>query len=275
LSKVKVACAQIDVAYGDKNRTVSNACDWIEEAAHEGADVVLFPELVLSAGYYLGERYHSVAETVPGTTTKYIAKKASDCGVYLIAGMAEKSNEGTLFDSAVAIDRQGELVGTYRKTHIYTPTESIFTPGSELPVFQTDFGKIGILICYDLEFPEPARVLALKGAEIIFHLVADWPRGVPGEFPERIFDVSFRARALENRITIASCNRVGEDPDLHSAFYGLSRIVGTQGEILAGADRGEKLITACIDLEQARKERQSYDYLLNRRPDLYDQLSAK
>jgi len=262
------------VVYGDKNRTISDTCDWIERAAHEGADVVLFPELVLSAGYYLGERYHDVAERIPGATTEAIAKKASDCRVYVIAGIAEKVNDGTLFDSAVAFDRKGELLGTYRKTHIYTPTESIFKRGNELPVFQTDFGKIGILICYDLEFPEPARVLTLKGAEIIFHLVADWPHGVPGEFPERIFDVSFRARALENRIVIASCNRIGEDPDLHSSFYGLSRIIGTQGEILAGADRGEKLITASIDLEQARNERQSYDYLLNRRPDLYDQLAA-
>ena len=262
------------MAYGDKNGTVSKVCDWIEEAAHEGSDVVLFPELVLSAGYNLGERYHEIAETIPGATTDAIAKKASDCQVYVIAGIAEKSNQGTLFDSAVTFDRKGKLLGTYRKTHIYTPTESIFKPGNELPIFQTDFGRIGILICYDLEFPEPARVLALKGAEIIFHLVADWPHGVPGEFPERVFDVSFRARALENRITIASCNRVGEDPDLHSSFYGLSRIVGTQGEIIAGADRGEKLIAASIDLEQARRERKSYDYLLNRRPDLYHQLSA-
>jgi predicted amidohydrolase len=271
---VEVACAQIDVAYGDKDKTISIVSNWIEKAANKSADVVVFPELALSAGYFLGERYHTVAEPVPGHATDAIAKKARECNVYVIAGIAERSPSGALYDSAVAFDRHGELFAVYRKTHIFKPTESIFQAGDELPVFDTDFGKIGILICYDLEFPEPARVLALKGSQIIFHLVADWPQGVPGWLPERVFDVSFRARALENRLPIASCNRVGEDPDLHSYFYGLSRIIGPQGEIMAAADQGEKLIMAAVDFDDARRERDSYNYLLDRRPDLYADLAV-
>jgi predicted amidohydrolase len=261
----------MDVVYGHAEQTLSNVCEWIDKAAAEGADLVLFPELVLSAGYALGERYRKVAETIPGPSINAVAKRAAERSMYVIVGLAEKSANDALHDTAVLIDRKGKILGKYRKTHLYPPTESVFSPGQDLPVFRTDFGTVGLLICYDLEFPETARILALKGAEMIFHLVADWPQGVPG-LPERVFDLSFRARALENRIVIAVCNRVGNDPDLRSHFYGLSRIIGTQGEIVASADQGEKMFVAEVDLELARRERETYNYLQNRRPDLYKAL---
>jgi len=266
--KVKIACVQMDVVYGNLKSTLSKVCEWIDKATAERADVVLFPELILSAGYALGERFRDVAESVPGPTVDTVAKKAAENKVNVIVGLAERSTSGTLYDSAVLIDRLGRILGNYRKSHTYPPTESIFTRGEELPVYQTDFGTVGLLICYDLEFPETARILALQGAEIIFHLVADWPEGVPG-LPERVFELSFRARALENRIVVAVCNRVGYDPDLKSHFYGLSRIIGTQGEILASADQAEKMFLAEVDLEQARQDRETYNYFHNRRPDLY------
>jgi predicted amidohydrolase len=267
--KVRVACVQMDVVYGDVAGTVARVSQFVEKAGEQGADVVLFPELILSAGYALGERYRKVAETVPGPSLDNIAKLAAERKLYVIVGLAEKTDSGMLYDSAVMFDRKGRILGKYRKSHIYPATESIFTRGQELPVFQTDFGTVGLLICYDLEFPETARIMALQGAEIIFHLVADWPQGVPG-LPERIFDLSFRARALENRIVLAICNRVGNDPDLRSYFYGLSRIIGTQGEIIASADQGEKMILADVDLEQASREREAYNYFHDRRPELYN-----
>jgi predicted amidohydrolase len=267
--KVRVACVQMDVVYGDVAGTVAKVSQLVEKAGEQGADVVLFPELILSAGYALGERYRKVAERVPGPSLDNIAKLAAERKLYVIVGLAEKTDSGVLYDSAVMFDRKGKVLGKYRKSHIYPPTESIFTRGQELPVFQTDFGTVGLLICYDLEFPETARIMALQGAEIIFHLAADWPQGVPG-LPERIFDLSFRARALENRIVLAICNRVGNDPDLRSYFYGLSRIIGTQGEIIASADQGEKMILADVDLEQASREREAYNYFHDRRPELYN-----
>jgi predicted amidohydrolase len=258
----------MDVVYSDVSSTLANVSKWIERAAEYRADVVLFPELVLSAGYALDERYRSVAETVPGPSSSHVAKMAKSRRMNVIVGLAEKGENGVLYDTAVLIDRTGKITGKYRKSHTYPPTESIFKRGDQLPVFDTDFGTVGMLICYDLEFPETARILALQGAEVIFHLVADWPEGVPG-LPERIFDISFRSRALENRIVIAVCNRVGEDPDLKSRFYGLSRIVGTKGELIAGADQQETIIVADIDLEQAKQERDTYNYFSNRRPDMY------
>ena len=266
--KVRIACVQMDVVYGDVSATIAKVCQWIEKAAEQRADVVLFPELILSAGYALGERYRKVAETIPGPSLEIIGKLAAEKKMYVIVGIAEKTDNDGLYDSAVMFDRKGKILGTYRKSHTYPPTESIFKRGEELPVFQTDFATVGLLICYDLEFPETARILALQGAEVVFHLVADWPEGVPG-LPERIFDISFRARALENRMVLAVCNRVGDDPDLKSYFYGLSRIIGTQGEIIASADQGEKMIFADIDLREASRERETYNYFHNRRPELY------
>jgi predicted amidohydrolase len=272
--KVRIACVQMDVVYGDISGTIAKVTQWVEKAAEEHADVALFPELVLSAGYALGERYKSVAETIPGPSTEIIAKLAREKKLNIIIGIAEKTKSGVLHDSAVFFDRRGQNLGIYRKSHTYPPTESIFERGNELPIIHTDFGPVGLLICYDLEFPETARILALQGAEIIFHLVADWPEGVPG-LPERIFDISFRSRALENRIVLAVSNRVGDDPDLKSHFYGLSRIIGTQGEIIASADQGEKMILAEIDLEEAKRERETYNYFPNRRPELYGILEQR
>ena len=271
---MRIACVQMDVVYGDVAGTIGKVSQWIGKAADEKADVVLFPELILSGGYALDERFRDVAETVPGPSTNLIANLARANRLNIILGLAEKTESNVLYDTAVLIDRAGQIVGTYRKSHTYPPTESIFKRGEDLPVFKTDFGTIGLLICYDLEFPETARILALQGAEVIFHLVADWPEGVPG-LPERIFDISFRSRTLENRIVLAICNRVGDDPDLKSHFYGLSRIVGTQGEIIASADQGEKMIVAEVDLEQASRERSTYNYFRDRRPDLYKLLLEK
>jgi predicted amidohydrolase len=272
--RVKIACVQMDVVYGDIPATISKVGQWIGKAAGERADIVLFPELVLSAGYALDERYRTIAETIPGPATETIAKYAQQGKLNVVVGIAERTESGALFDSAVLFNREGQMLGTYRKSHTYPPTESIFRRGEQLPIFRTDFGTVGLLICYDLEFPETARTLALQGAEVIFNLVADWPEGVPG-LPERIFDISFRSRALENRIILAVCNRVGDDPDLKSHFYGLSRIIGTQGEIIASADQGEKMILAEVDLEEASRERETYNYFQNRRPELYKMLSQE
>lgn len=271
---VKVAAVQIDVVYGDVKACVSKVCSWIDRASDEGVDIAVFPELILSGAYYAlcsKSLAYKVAEMIPGPSTKSISKKAKERGINVIVGIAEKSKLGILFDSAVLFNRNGDVIGVYRKTHIYPPTEYVFAPGYNLPVFQTDFGKIGILICYDLEFPEPARVLALQGAEIIFSLVANWPQSVPSP-PSRIFETSFASRAVENRIPVVIANRVGFDPDLKSSFNGLSRIINHFGDILAAASADkEEMITATLDLDEIRKDRASdvHNIFRDRRPSLY------
>lgn len=271
---VKVASVQLDVVYGNVAASVSKVCRWIDKAAEENVDIVLFPEFILSGAYYglcSKSLAYKIAEPIPGPSTNKIGKKAKEHKINIIVGIAERGRLGVIYDSAVLFGRDGGVLGVYRKTHLYPPTEYVYAPGSMLPVFQTDLGKIGILICYDLEFPEPARVLALQGAEIIFHLVANWPQSVPSP-PSRIYETSFASRAVENRIPIVISNRVGFDPDLKSSFNGLSRIIGPFGDMLAvaSADK-EEMITTTLDLDKIQKDRgcDVHNIFRDRKPHLY------
>jgi predicted amidohydrolase len=275
---VKVAAIQLDVDYGNVEGCVAKVCSWMERAAKDKVDIALFPELILSSVYCglstkeLGYKY---AEPVPGPSLNRVCQKAKELNMHVIVGIAERGKLGSVYDSTVLVDSEGSIVGVYRKTHLYPPTEYVFTYGTTIPTFHTRLAKIGMLICYDLEFPETARILALGGAEIIFHAVANWPQSVPSP-PNRIYETSFAARAVENRIPIVIANRVGYDPDLKSSFIGLSRIIDPFGEILAVASRDkEEIIMADMDLEEIkrRKSALAHDIFRDRRPHLYGKIA--
>jgi predicted amidohydrolase len=257
---VQVAAVQIDVVDKNKLRTVAKVCDWLDTAGKKEVDIAVFPELVLSASYCgIGTSktlLAKLAEPVPGPAIESVAKKAKEYGMHVAVGIAQKK-DGKFFNSVVLIDGNGDVIGVYSKSHPFTPTEFTFEPGNELPVFKTKFGTVGMLICFDLEFPETARVLALRGAKIILHSVANWEEGgVPiGQEVEHLFDSLFAARALENRIPIVSADRVGWDPELKSRMVGQSRIFGATGETLAKGGRREAMIVATLDLDRIDRVR--------------------
>ncbi|HET8526682.1 MAG TPA: nitrilase-related carbon-nitrogen hydrolase, partial [Actinomycetota bacterium] len=172
--EVRVAAVQIGVVLEDQEATTEKVCSWFDDAVGEGADVVLFPELILAAGYSLGENFRKVAETPDGPNMRRFRDRARLHGVNGIVGFAEPGSGGRIHNSAAFIDRRGEVVSVYRKSHLFVATESFFAPGSQLPVFDTDVGRVALPICYDLEFPEPARVLGLQGAEVLFTMTAHW-----------------------------------------------------------------------------------------------------
>ena len=272
--KIKIAVAQIDVVPDNVEETVSKVCHWIVEASSKGADVVLFPEFVLSASYYaLSNRglAPKVAEAIPGPSTLQVAAKAREAQIDVIVGLCERTERGLIYDSAVYIDKRGEFLGVYRKTHVATPTEHLFASGTTFPIIKTEYGNVGILICYDLEFPETARILSLKGADIIYHLVANWST-IPFDISNRLADLVFRARALENLIPIVTCNRVGWDQDLGAHFIGKSSIINALGEQIAKAGKEEEIITADIDLSEGHRIRELYPFFRYRKPDLYQDL---
>ncbi len=275
---IKVAAVQLDVDYGNVEGCVSKVARWMEKAAREGVEIALFPELILTSVYYglsIQSLAYKYAEPITGPSITTVCSKAKELGIHVIVGIAERGELGSVYDSTVLIDSDGSVLGVYRKTHLYPPTEYIFTYGSNLPTFQTKFAKVGMLICYDLEFPETARTLALNGAEVIFHAVANWPESVPNP-PNKIYETSSAARAVENRIPIVIANRVGYDPDLKSSFIGLSRIIDPFGEVLASASRDkEEMITASLDLEELRTRRSAdtHDIFRDRRPHLYSRIS--
>jgi predicted amidohydrolase len=272
--QVTVAAVQMDVVLEDRAATLAKMATWADEAATKQADVVLFPELVLSAGYSLGDRLHDVAEPIPGPSTMAIGEKARQHGMYIVAGIAERGDTGAVYNTAVIVGRDGGLAGSYRKTHIFPLTESFFALGSELTVFDLDFGRVAIPICYDLEFPEPARVLCLKGAELLLTMAAHWVGTGSVGTPENFITTIYAARALENRVPVVFANRVGFDPGLNDRFIGLSRMVDADGISLATfPDDREGIIVATLDLEEQRKKRLSYNYFPDRKPLLYQILA--
>src|SRR5690606_17153769 len=198
---------------------------YIEEAGRAGADILCLPEGMTLVG--TGKTYLEVAEPVPGPTTRFLGNLARKHQMYLIAGIIEKVGD-TAYNTAVLIGKDGELVGKYRKVSL--PREEIeggITPGSEFPVFDTEFGRIGILICWDIQFPEGARRLAEKGVEII--LLPIWGGTEP----------LYPARAIENQIFLVS-----------SSYDSTTAIWNQRGEVLAKADQEGSLAITVVDLNE-------------------------
>ena len=163
---------------------------FIDQAGSENADIVCLPEGITLVG--TKKSYLEASEGIPGPSTKYLGELAKKHQMYIVAGLLEKEG-AVLYNTSVLIGRSGELVGKYRKVSL--PREEIeggVTPGTDFPVFDTDFGKIGMMICWDVSFPEPARMLSLKGAEIIFMPI--WGGNL----------TLSKARAIENQVYLVS-----------------------------------------------------------------------
>jgi len=270
---VTIASVQMDIELGNPGATLAKMAGWIDRAAEKRADIVLFPELVLSAGYSLGDKFYDIAETVPGPSTEALGRKAREHNLYVVAGIAERDATGTVYNSAVIVGRDGKLAGSYRKTHIFPPTESFFAVGTDLSVFDLDFGRVAVPICYDLEYPEPARVLCLKGAELLLSMAAHWIGTGSVGTPANFITTIYAARALENRVSVVLANRVGYDTGLADNFIGLSRIVDADGMTVAAmSDDSEGMITATLDLNEQCRKRRTYNYFRDRKPALYTAL---
>ncbi|RJP20958.1 MAG: carbon-nitrogen hydrolase family protein [Candidatus Omnitrophota bacterium] len=197
----------------------------VREAGEQKADIVCLPEGVTVVG--TGKTYLDVAESVPGRSTEFLGELASRYSMYIVAGIYEQDEE-TVYNTAVLIDRQGKVVGKYRKTTL--PREEIeggITPGDSFPVFATDFGKVGMMICWDVFFPEPARRLAYHGAEIIFMPIWGGNENL------------FVARAIENQIYLVS-----------SSYSARTGIWDREGKIVAEAKEVGSVVIYEVDLEK-------------------------
>ncbi|MFC2037404.1 carbon-nitrogen hydrolase family protein [Chloroflexota bacterium] len=232
-------------------------------------DLIVFPELA-TTGYELGLRFTDVAEQRGGHTVNLLAQRAADYSTHIVFGLVTKEKvESTIYNAAVLIGPDGEMLGEYRKLHLPGEERLAFRPGYRLPVFETSFGQVGILIGWDLAFPEAARSLSLDGAELLC-ACANW--GHSPAHDRTLFVEEWRtyvqARASENALYVVASNRIGEEYSYH--FFGDSMVVGPRGEIYASIDEEiEGYAVATIDLDSVRKTREELQLIQCRQPQAY------
>jgi predicted amidohydrolase len=270
----KIACVQMDCLLAQQERNLTRVRERLSEAAGQGAQLVIFPECALTGyGYDSKDAAWPHAEPVPGPSTEALAADCKRLGVWAVVGSLERvEGTGQLFNVAVLIGPAG-VAGTYRKVHLpYLGVDRFTTPGDR-PFAVHDLGglKVGMNICYDGSFPEAARCLMLLDADLVV-LPTNWPPGAAATVKFLI-----PARALENWMYYAACNRVGEEAGFR--FIGQSCIVNVNGEALAAADEGETVLYADIDPERARNKhlvhaagRYELHRTLHRRPEMYGAL---
>lgn len=277
MREVTIAVVQMRPKLGEPEENLVKMSEMISTiASQQKVDLIVFPELITS-GNELGVRFTEVAQRVPGPTINLMAQRANDYGIYIAFGMATKEKvESVLYNSAVLVGPEGDLVDVYNKVHLRGEERMAFREGFRLPVADTEIGAIGLMIGYDLAYPEVARSLALDGAEIIC-VLANWEASHIDEWKTYV-----RARAYENSVFIAAVNRVGEDVTLN--FGGESMVVGPRGEIFASlADETdpttgaplEGFAVARIDLDNVRKNREEFQFIQTRQPAVYRSIVKK
>ncbi|HVD03330.1 MAG TPA: nitrilase-related carbon-nitrogen hydrolase [Candidatus Dormibacteraeota bacterium] len=266
-----------EVGATDLNRRLGT--EWINRAADQGAELVMLPELAAS-GYSFESEAEAAgcSQTSNGPTLLEWASVCRRRSVWVVAGFAESDGDRR-YNSAVLMGPEG-VVGVYRKAHLFNDEKSYFLSGDlGFPVFDLPFGRLGMLICYDLWFPEAARVLAVKGADLIMvptNWVANFRRQPADERGWTMGDYACVGAATQNQVFIAAADRIGEERGVR--FVGCSCVVGPDGSMLAGPATvdSEALVIVDIDTLQARRAKHRTprnDTLADRRPELYGELT--
>ena len=248
----------------------------IRNAAAQGAQIIGLQELATGPYFCQNEsdEWFDLAESVPdGPTTSEMTALAAELEVALVVPLFEE-DDNFFYNTAVVIDADGTFLGRYRKTHIpYAKTyreKYYFKPGNTgFPVFSTRFAKIGVYICYDRHFPEGARALGKNGAEIVFIPSATGGRS------KQYWHIEQRGHAIANGYFVATSNRVGKESTGPNEFYGHSYFCDPYGRILSEAGEEEEVLIADIDLSSLRATHVDMPFWRDRRPETYDDLTAK
>jgi predicted amidohydrolase len=282
---ITVAAAQTGpVLTRDMSAGVARACELVDQAAAQGAEIVCFSELFLTPFFpnTLIPDYESFFLELPSPVTDPLFARARERGVAMIFPFAERSGR-SFHNSAYVVDETGRPLGVYRKTHIPAILPSklaggtgsyekfYFAPGGDLPVFELHGVRFGIQICYDRKFPEGSRALALDGAEILFMPICAATYGET-KFRANTWELPLQARAYENGVFVVAVNRAGDEQGRQ--HIGRSMVVSPVGaEILAMTKQdGDELLVATLDLDDVGRAQKSLPWWRDRRPDLYGPL---
>ncbi|MBN1584168.1 MAG: carbon-nitrogen hydrolase family protein [Anaerolineae bacterium] len=263
MREVTIATVQMHPRLGESENNLIHMTEWLDKICTEQrVDLVVFPELV-TTGYECGVQFVDLAERVPGPAVNLIAQRASDYGTHVLFGMVAKERvESILYNAAVLVGPDGEVIGQYNKTHLRGEERLAFRPGFRYQVWETEFGNVGVMLGWDLAFPEVARGLSLDGAEILC-VSANWESPNADEWRTYVL-----SRAYENAVYVAAANRVGEEYSY--TFFGDSMVVGPRGHIYGVLDTAEEgYIVARVDLDEVKRYREEFQFFQCRQPQSY------
>ena len=270
MTKIKLALCQMNVV-DDKKANLKKASSMIAESAEKNADFIILPEMFNCP--YSNEKFIEYGEDEhESCTLNEISRLAKENNVYILAGSIPERESDKLYNTSYLFDKTGQIIAKHRKMHLFdidvkgkiTFKESdVLTAGDEFTIADTEFGKIGIGICYDIRFVELARIMVEKGALVLVY---------PGAFNQTTgpahWELLFRSRALDNQaFCIGVAPALNEDASYHS--YGHSIVTNPWGEVIAEASEKEELIICEIDLDEIKKVREELPILKNKREDLY------
>lgn len=259
--EITIALAQMAIAFGHPDLNRANARTQAGQAAKRGAHLLILPEL-WPTGYDL-VRADQYAASLDEGPFALMAELARTHRLYVVGTALEVNPEGAPFNTAALYGPDGELLGAYRKVHLFPPMGELehMAPGNLLPTFDPPWGRVALAICYDLRFPELWRRYTDAGAQLIL---------IPAEWPERRIEhwrLLLRARAVENQLFVVGCNRAGADVD--GEFGGYSAVIDPWGRVVAEGECEPGLFVATLDLEEVSRARSHLPFLQDRRPEVY------
>ena len=259
--EITIALAQMSVALGRPEANHLVAQSIAAQAAAQDANVLVLPEL-WATGYDLA-RAQEYAAPLDNGHFALMAELAQTHRLYVTGTALEHNPGGRPFNTAALYGPDGNCLGAYRKVHLWAPLGEVehMTPGDRLPAFELPWGHVAMAICYDLRFPELWRRLADAGAQLVL---------IPAEWPARRVEhwrLLLRARAVENQLYVAGCNRAGTGPD--GEFGGHSAVADPWARVLVEGNSEPGLFIATIDTEEVTRARQTFPFLADRRPEVY------
>lgn len=259
-----------------KDEAMAKHVEMIEQAAAQGAQIVCLQEIFFGP-YFCAQqepKWFATAEPDDGPTVTRMRELARKHELVLVVPFFEKEFDGVFYNTAVVIERDGTVLGKYRKTHIPQVgpifwEKYFFKPGNlGYPVWDTSVGRVGVFICYDRHFPEPARMLGLKGAELTFN-----PSATIESLSKYLWQLEQPAHAVANGFFVGAINRVGEELVDGARFYGSSYFCDPRGQIVAQAsDRDDEVLVADLDLGVIEEVRTTWQFFRDRRPETYAEL---
>jgi agmatine deiminase len=277
MTKTKIGLIQMRVG-ADRKKNLARALEMIGEAARKGADIVCLPELFGSRYFPQHRGAQKIAEPIPGPTTDALSLAAKQNKVVIVGGSIYERSQGKFYNTSVVFDQNGRILGKYRKVHIpfdsHYYEKDYFSSGKGYKAFNTKFGKLSVLICFDQWYPEPARISRLMHAEMLFYPTAigtvKGMRQAEGDWQEAWENVQ-RGHAISNSMVICTVNRVGIEEELN--FWGGSFVIDQFGKTLFRAGNKEGVFVVACDLSLGRNVERGWGFIRNRKADTYGGIS--